>query len=113
MPKEKRFETIIGSELGRCHKDGPHAIWPDAAEETTPALLACHTDEAIDGMLIISALGSREGGVMLHSDVQNVCGIASHTTEETRRRSHCNERWKVRRRVSESFQVFVYAKAGG
>ena len=82
MVKQKRFETIVGSKLGRCHKYGTHTIRPYTTEETTPAFLTGHSDKTIDGMAVVSPLGGRQGRVMLHSNVEDVRGIASYATEE-------------------------------
>lgn len=83
MRKEKRLETIIRSELGCCHKYGPHAVWPHTAKETTPALLSGHADKTVDGVVIVSALSGRKSSVVLHPHVKDVGWITSYATKET------------------------------
>ena len=78
MRQQHSFEPIIARKLRRGHEHCAHTVRPDPAEETAPAFFARHTDQAVEGVVVVPAFGAGQGGVVLHADVENIGRVASY-----------------------------------
>lgn len=77
------LENVVAGQLRGGHENGADAVGPHAAEEAAHAFVFDHARETVDGVLVVSALLGREGGVVLHADVEDVGGVACDAAQET------------------------------
>ena len=91
LREEEVFGSIIGSELGRGHEHRTHAVGRPAPHQALPALLPRHPDQAIGSVLVVPALSRGQGGIMLHSHVQDIGGVSCDAAEEAGGGGHGDE----------------------
>lgn len=113
MREQQILEHIVRRQLRRGHQHGAHAVRPDAAEERAPAFLACHADQAVDGVAVISPLGRGQSAVVLHADIDDVGGVTGDAAKEAGGGCHGDEDGEGGRARVEVLEVLVYAEAGG
>lgn len=74
--EQQALGDVVAGELAGRHEGGAGAVGPPAAEPAAEALLAGHADHAVHGVPVVPPLGGREGGVVLHADVDDVGKVA-------------------------------------
>ena len=115
MLQHRALEPIVAGQLRGRHEHGPHAVGPHAAEEAAPAFFARHADQAVDGVVVVSALGRGKRGVVLHAYVEDVGRVAGYAAQEAGGGCHGDEGGEGGRGFGGGegfFEFFVDAEAG-
>lgn len=116
--QQQALKGIVRGQLPGRHDRRATAIGQPAAEPAQGALLPGHADHAVDGVLVVAALGVRQRGVVLHAHVDDIGEVASDAADEARGHGHADERWErgllaaVRAGVA-LLDLLVDAEAGG
>lgn len=94
--QQQALEGVVRGELAGGHDGSTTTIGQPAAEPAQGALLPGHADHAVEGVLVVAALGRRQGGVVLHAHVDHVGKVAGNAADETRADGHGYQRGERR-----------------
>lgn len=85
---QEPLKGIICGKLAGRHDGGAARVGEPAPKVAREPFLARHADHAVDSVLVISALGGRESGIVLHAHVEDVGKVARDAAEEARGDGH-------------------------
>lgn len=116
--QQQALEGIVRGQLPGRHDRRATAIGQPAAEPAHGALLPGHADHAVDGVLVVTALGVGQRGVVLHAHVDDIGEVAGDAAHEARGHGHADERRERRLLAAVGADVtlldlLVDAEAGG